>query len=345
MQTFRASLRRALLLATACSLHLSAMSATLAAAQTNEIRLATQPSLSFTPLFVMKERKLIEKHAAALGLDAVTTTWTSFSSGTVMNDSLLANQIDVAVGGVSGFLVIWDRTRGKGAMEVKGVAAINSASFNLYTTRMEVNSVKDLGDKDRIAVPAVKTSIQAVLLQMAAAQAFGETEWGRLDSSTVAMAHPDAYSLLSSGKSELNGHFSGPPYQYDQLKDPKLKKVLSSSEVTGGPMTMNMVWSIGRFRDSNPKAYQAVLSALEEALEFTRKEPRAAGEFYMANVKSKVQIDEVLTGLTDPETTFSTAPQRSTALAQFLVRTGMLKTKADSWKDFFFPEVHGKSGS
>jgi NitT/TauT family transport system substrate-binding protein len=334
--------RRMLALATAASILIAVSPA---AAETNEIRIATQQSLSFTPLFVMKEKKLIEKHAVALGLDGITTMWSSFSSGNVMNDALLANQLDIAAGGVPGALLLWDRTRGKGAIEVKGMAAINSASFNLYTTRKEVNSVKDLNETDRIAVPAVKSSMQAVLLQMAAAQAFGDKEWAKLDAYTVAMAHPDAYSLLASGKSELTGHFSGPPYQYDQIKDPRLKKVLASSEVTGGPMTMNMLWSIARFHDSNPMAYKAVLMALDEALEFTRKDPRAAGELYMANVKSKIQIDEVLTGLTDPETKFSSAPQRSGALANFLVTTGVLKTKMESWKEFFFPEVHDKSGS
>jgi NitT/TauT family transport system substrate-binding protein len=334
--------RRALELA-AVVVVLSAFSP--ASAETTEIRLATQPSLSFTPLFVMKDKKLIEKHAAALGLDGLTTTWSSFSSGNVMNDALLANQLDIAAGGVPGALLLWDRTRGKGASEVKGMAAINSASFTLFTTRPEVKSVKDLTEKDRIAVPAVKSSMQAVLLQMAAAQAFGEKEWAKLDAFTVAMAHPDAFSLLASGKSELTGHFSGPPYQYDQIKDPRLNKVFASSEVTGGPMTMNMLWSIARFHDGNPKAYKAVLLALEEAMDFMRKDPRAAGELYMANVKSKVQIDDVLTGLADPETTFSSVPQRSGVLANFLLATGVLKIKMDSWKDFFFPEIHDKSGS
>ena len=337
--------RRHVLIASALPLAAWLLASHPANAQTTEIRLATQPSLSFTPLFVMKEKKLIEKHAAALGFEGITTAWSSFSSGNVMNDALLANQLDVAAGGVPGALLLWDRTRGKGASEVKGMAAINSASFTLFTTRPEVKSVKDLTEKDRIAVPAVKSSMQAVLLQMAAAQAFGEKEWAKLDVLTVAMAHPDAYSLLASGKSELTGHFSGPPFQYDQIKDPRLKKVLASSEVTGGPMTMNMIWSMARFHDANPKAYKAVLLALDEALEFTRKDPRAAGELYMANVKSKVQIDDVLAGLTDPETTFSSTPLRSSALANFLVGTGVLKTKMDSWKDFFFAEVHDKSGS
>lgn len=49
----------------------------------------------------------------------------------------------------------------------------------------------DLGEKDRIALPAVKVSFQAVMLQMAAAKEFGDANYARLDALTVSMAHPD----------------------------------------------------------------------------------------------------------------------------------------------------------
>jgi NitT/TauT family transport system substrate-binding protein len=314
-------------------------------AEANVVRLATQPSLSYTPLFVMKELKLVEKHAAALGLAGMTTTWATFSTGGVMNDALLADQIDIAAGGTSGGLILWERTRGKGPNEVKGVATINSASFDLFSTRPEVKSIKDFTDNDRIAVPGVKSSIQAVLLQMAAAKEFGIKSFDKLDRLTVAMAHPDAYALLASGKSELTGHFSGPPYQYDQRKDKRLNKVLASSEITGGPMTMNMLWSSTRFHDSNPGAYKAVLKAFDEALAMTVADPKKTGEMYMANVKSKVTIDDVIVGLTDPDTKFSMTPQRTLPLAHFLNETGVLKTKMERWQDFFFADIHDLKGS
>ena len=262
-----------------------------------------------------------------------------------MNDSLLAGQLDIVCGGTSGGIIIWDKTRGKGPVEVKGVAAINSLAFYLFSSRPGVKSLTDLGEQDRIAVPAAKSSMQAVLLQMAAAKQFGEANWAKLDPLTVSMAHPDAYVLLSSGKSELNAHFSGPPYQYDQLKDTKLTKVLDSTDITGGPMTLNMIWSTARFHDSNPVAYNAFLAAFEEGMEITRADPKSAAQNYVANVKSKVDIAEVLQGLTDPGTKFSSSPQRSVTMAQFLHTTGVVKTRMTDWKEFYFPELHGNGGS
>ena len=315
------------------------------AAETNVVRIGLQPSLSYTPMYVVKERKLIEQHAARLGLPDLTTSWGSFASGPVMNDSLLADALDIVCGGTSGGIIIWDKTHGKGALEVKGVTAINSLPFYLFSSRPGVKTINDLTAQDHIAVPTVKSSMQAVLLQMAAAKTFGESNWAKLDSFTVSMAHPDAFALMSSGKSELNGHFSGPPYQYDQLKDPRLTKLLSSFDITGGPMTMNMVWSIARFHDANPKAYQAVLLAFEEGMEITRKDPKAAAEHYAANVKSKVNMSEIMQGLTDPENKISSTPERTTVLAKFLATSGVVKTRMDNWKDFFFPELHDKPGS
>ena len=159
------------------------------------------------------------------------------------------------------------------------------------------------------------------------------------------MAHPDAYALLSSRKSELNAHFSGPPYQFDQQKDPNLTQVANSFDITDGPMTLNMIWSTTRFHDENPKAYKIFLSAYEEALEIVRKDPQGAAENYAANVKSKVNIAEILQGLTDPNTKFSSSPERVAQMAQFLHKTGVVKNRMESWKEFFFTELHEKGGS
>src|SRR5205085_1694119 len=82
-------------------------------------------------------------------------------------------------------------------------------------------------EKDKIALPAVKVSIQAVTLQMAAEKVFGEGQQNRLDSLTVSMSHPDAQVALLSGASEVTAHFSSPPFQYQQLKKPGIHTVLN----------------------------------------------------------------------------------------------------------------------
>lgn len=77
-----------------------------------------------------------------------------------MNDALLSNSLQFASGGVGPLLTLWSRT--KGNLDVKAVGAINSMPLYLNTSSPNIKSLKDFTDKDKIALPAVKVSIQAV---------------------------------------------------------------------------------------------------------------------------------------------------------------------------------------
>ena len=183
-------LARVVLLAAAALLSLAARG------EMAEIKVAQQYGIGYLPLMLMEEQKLIEKHAKAAGLD-VKVGWAKFAGGNVMNDALLSNSLQFASGGVGPLVTLWSRTRGN--LDVKAVSAINSMPLYLNTRNPNVKTLKDFTDKDRIALPAVKVSIQAVTLQMAAEKAFGDGQHARLDPLTVTMSHPDAQTALLSG--------------------------------------------------------------------------------------------------------------------------------------------------
>ena len=147
-------------------------------AELAEINVAQQYGIGYLSLMMMEEQKLIEKHAKAAGLD-VKVNWAKFAGGNVMNDALLSGSLQFASGGVGPLITIWAKT--KGNLDVKGVAALDSMPLYLNTRNPNVKSVKDFTEKDRIALPAVKVSVQAVTLQMAAEKAFGEGQHGKLD--------------------------------------------------------------------------------------------------------------------------------------------------------------------
>src|SRR3954454_23154788 len=136
-------------------------------ASAQEIRIARQFSMGYLQFNVMEHEKLLEKHGAALGLKDVKITWSTFNGPNAMNDALISDSVDVVAGGVPGLLTLWNRTRGT-ANEVKGISALSSQPFLLNTRSDNIKSLTDLKDTDRIAVPAVKVSVQAVALQMAA---------------------------------------------------------------------------------------------------------------------------------------------------------------------------------
>jgi NitT/TauT family transport system substrate-binding protein len=49
--------------------------------------------------------------------------------------------------------------------------------------------------------------------------------------------------------------------------------------------------------------------------------------------------------LNDPEIVYTTTPQNVMKYVDFMHKIGSIKVKADSWKDLFFPNIHGAPGS
>jgi NitT/TauT family transport system substrate-binding protein len=311
-------------------------------AEVSEIHVSRQYGISYLPLMIMEDQKLIEKHAKASGID-VKVDWSKFASGAVMNDALLSGNLQFASGGVAPFTTLWAKTRSN--LDVKAVAAINSMPLYLVTNNPKVKTLKDFTDKDKIALPAVKVSIQAVTLQMAAEKAFGAGQEHKLDHLTVSMSHPDGETALLSGKSEITAHLSSPPFQYQELEHKGMHRVLNSYDVLGGPATFNVVWTTAKFHDENPKVYAAFVAALDEATAQINGNKRAAAETYLRISKDNDSLDDILKMLNDPEIKYTTTPNNVMKYVDFMHKIGSIKVKPDSWKDMFFPNAQKLSGS
>ena len=318
-------------------------SATMAQAETGTIRLAEQPGLGYLPMMVMREFELIEKHVEKAGLPRPKVEWLLFSGGAAMNEALLSNNLDVASGGVGPLVTIWDRT--KGNFDVKGIAAINAMPLFLNTNNPNVKTIRDFTEKDRIALPAVRVSIQAVTLQMAAEKEFGAGNHTKLDNLTVSMPHPDATAALLSKQTEITAHLSSPPFQYQQLKNEGITRVLSSYDVLGGKTTFNSLWARSSFRNDNPKTYKALVDALNEATEWINNNKEAATDVFIKQSKSKLDRGFILSMINDPDIEFTTKPQNTMGYASFMARIGSIKNTPESWKDYYFEEIHGVEGS
>ncbi|MCL4801545.1 MAG: ABC transporter substrate-binding protein [Burkholderiales bacterium] len=314
-----------------------------ARAEVSEVRIAEQFGIGYLPLQMMRDKALLEKHAKRLGLGEVKVSWSRFASGAAMNDALLSGNLDFASGGVGPLLTIWDKT--KGNLDVKGVAAINSMPLYLVTRNPKVKSIRDLTEQDKIALPAVKVSIQARTLQMAAEKEFGAGKHEMLDKLTVSMRHPDGVAAMLSGQGEITGHLTSPPFQQQLLQDPNMRRILSSYDVLGGKSTFNTIWATSKFRSENPKTYQAFVAALRESMEMINADKSAASDVFIRTTKSKLDPEFVRKIVLDDENEFTTTPRNTTKYAEFMHRVGALKNKPASWKDYFFPEIHDLPGS
>ena len=312
-----------------------------ASAEVSEIRISKQYGLPYLSVAVVEQNQLIEKHAKALGLGDVKVNWVTIGSGGTSTDSLLAGNLDFVTSGVSNMMLLWSRTGG----QVKALAAAAAVPLIMVSRNPNVKTIADLTEKDKIAVPTVKVSMQSTILGIAAERMFGESARGRFDPWTVAMSHPDATVYLLSGGGELTTHFSAPPYQYQALKAPGVREILNSTEVMGGPATITVVFGMTKFYDANPKIIAAVNAALAEAMDFINKDKRAACEIYLKASKEKLTVDELVDMISKPGFAFTMAPNGTMKYAEQMFKTGVIKTKPESWKDAFFPTAHGLPGN
>ena len=79
----------------------------------------------------------------------------------------------------------------------------------------------------------------------------------------------------------MNTHFSTSPFYETEIKVPGANVITTSYEILGGPATALILTSSAKFRDANPKAYQAVFDALSEAIDIINKDKRAAAKLYL----------------------------------------------------------------
>jgi NitT/TauT family transport system substrate-binding protein len=313
-------------------------------AETSKVRLSKQVGLASLTLLVMEHEKLLEKHLAAAGLTDVEVSWSMFGSGAVMNDGLLSGNLDFAAGGSIPLAVLWSKTTGT-PNEVRAVCGLNAIPMYLDTRNPDVRSIRDFTPKSKIAVPAIKVSIQAVTLQMAAAKEWGEENYARLDPLTVSMNGTDSFIALTSGAGEVDTRFGGAPYAQIEQKKPGIRTVLNSYDVLGGPHDTNLIYTTKKFHDANPKTYAAFFGAFKEATDLVNADKRKAAEIYLQMSPEKVSVDELVEILRDPQVISSMAPLGVMKFVDFAYRTGTIKKKPETWKDMFFPEAHGLPGN
>ncbi len=320
------------------------MLGTAAHAEVNEVRISKGFGILYLPLIVMEDQKLLEKHAREAGLGDVKVSWLSLDGGNVINDAMMAGTLDFAGTGAPGFVTLWSKAKGIPNVEVVGVSGMSSTSLWLNTNNPEIKSLKDFKSSDKIALPGIKTSLSAVVLQMIVAKEFGEENYAKLDPLTVSLPHPEALAALVSGKTEINAHFTSPPFQYVEAKSPNVHRVLSSTDYLGN-ITLDVTFAPKKFVDANPKMTQAFIDALDEANGLIAKDKKRAAEIFAKSSKVKVEPADAQEMIEDKDAKFDTTPNGIMNFADFMHRAGLIKTMPTKWSDMFVPQLADRKGS
>lgn len=313
------------------------------AQQKMEISITRQPGIFYMPTYIMEKNRLVEKQAEKLGVPGLKVNWVAFSGGGAATDALLSGGVDVLNTGVGNLLLLWDRTKGG----VKAITGTSAQPVTLITRDPKIRSLKDYGPGDKIAVPTVRVSTQAILLQIAAAKLFGPDQWSKLDANTVQLGHSDAAAAMANPTHEVRSHFAAPPFTFYEMKtleDPYI--VTDSTEIIPGGLSQAQLFCMTKFAEANPKTIQAIKAAAMEAIDMLVRDTEAAVAQYREISGDKTPLADLLAMLKQPGMmNFDPTPRGTMIFAEHLFRIGTIKTMPKSWKDYYLPIAHDMAGS
>ena len=308
-----------------------------------KVTFVQQRGLLYLPIDELVTGGILQKEATKRGLGKVDASVKTLSGPAPVIDALLSGSADYGTAALPSLLTLWEKTRGT-ANEVKAVGTMSNGAMTLYTINPNIKTLADFTEKDRIAVPTVRLSFNAMMLQMAAEELWKDPH--RLDHLTVALGHPDAVTALSAGygKAIITAHIAVQPFTTRGLKLPGAHILADSRQVFGGPLTQITLIATKQTKERNPALFAVVAEALEQSIKTANADKKAAAVLWKNAQKAPESLDDLVTLLDDPGFEFTSQPHRIAFFAAFLNRIGSMKTKLGDWKDLFWETAHNQPG-
>jgi len=258
-----------------------------------------QRGLLYLPVDLMVSGGILQQEATKLGLGQVEATATTLNGPGPVIDAILSGAADYGTVALPSLLTLWEKTHGT-PNEVKAVGTVSNGAMTLYTVNPNVKTIADFTEKDRIAVPTVRISFNAMMLQMAAEKLWNDPH--RLDHLTVGLGHPDAVTALSAGydKAIITAHIAVQPYTDRGLKLPGAHVVADSRQVFGGPLTQITLIASKQTKEKNPALFKAVANALEQSIKVAGADKQAAAVLWKNTQKASESVDELVAPNANP---------------------------------------------
>ena len=302
-----------------------------------------QRGLMYLPVDMMVTGGVLQQEATKLGLGKVEATARALSGPAAITDALLSGSAGYGAAALPSLLTLWDKTHGT-PNEVRAVGTMSNGAMVLYTINPNVKTIADFTEKDLIAVPSVRISFNAMMLEMAAEKLWNDPH--RLDHLTVGLGHADAVAALSAGygSATVTAHIAVQPFTDRGLRLPGAHVVADSREVFGGPLTQVSLLATKQTRDKNPTLFKAVGNALEASIKMCNADKDAAAVLWKKAQNASESIDELRALLDDPGFEFTSQPHRIAYFAAFLQRIGNMKSKVGDWKELFWETAYDQQG-
>ena len=296
--------------------------------------------IGFLPLFIAQDRRLLDRHAKASGLNGKLVL-RRFQTAASMRQALARGEIAAGVYGISAFLLAREAARNT-PRELVVVSGLTTLPLVVLTARPDIKALTDLKADDRIAVP-MPNAPQAMYLQMRASPYFGGRE--RLRRQLVAMPHQEALEALIAGKG-LAAYFSSPPFTQIALRNPTVRAVGSSADIMGGRTSFLVLASQKGTLAAHPKLAETLAKAIDEASAIIRNDPRRAAMVWLKWEPSHTLDARMVEGvLRDMKDDFGSGVFGIEATAAWLRGENRLSEGLWNWKDVVAPAIASGQGS
>lgn len=318
------TLKRIIAVIMIAALVVMSMAACGSKADGDTLTIAHQYGMAYAPLQVMKEQKLIEKHYDG----EVTVEWSTLNSGSAINEGFASGDIDVGAMGLGPAI-----TAVTSGIPAKICSNMSAQPHKIMTNNPDIKTLNDVGDR-QIALVNIG-SFQHILLAMAAEEQLGDAH--ALDNNIVAMAHPDGMSSLISGSVELQ--LTTSPYTFKEEAEGMTEvKALESVWPEGNSFIVALAST--ELYEENPELYEAVVAALEEAIQWINDNKEEAAEMLCEN--EGVDVETMMEWLNDPACVYSTETKGIMGFADFMAEHDFLENDGPaSLSDLAFDNVKG----
>ena len=307
-----------------------------------KVAFVQQRGLLYLPVDLMVSGGILQKEASKLGLGQIEATATALS-GPGPVDAILSGAADYGTVALPSLLTIWEKTRGT-ANEVKAVGTVSNGAMTLYSINPNVKTLADFTDKDRIAVPTVRLSFNAMMLQMAAEKLWNDPH--RLDHLTVALGHPDAVAAPLCRVRQGLHHRAYRRAALYRSRTQHSRRPHRHRQPQGVRRPAHPDYAARHQADERKESalFQAVANALEESIKVADADKRAATVLWKDAQKAPESLDDLVAQLNDPGFEFTSQPHRIAYFAAFLHRIGSMKVQLADWKELFWEPAHQQHG-
>ena len=291
-----------------------------------KLTLAYQYGMSYAPVMVMQDQKLIEKYCG----DKVEVNWQLMNSGSAINEGIVSGDIQVGYMGMGPFI-----TAVMKGTPYKLYTALCAQPMGLMTSDPNLNSLKDFKEGDQIALVNVG-SIQHIMLAFAAKKELGDAH--AMDNYITAMAHPDGMTALLSGT--VKAHLTTTPYILQEAEDTNLHEITSVREAFPENAAFQVGAASNDLHDNHKDIYEGLVKATNEAIEYTNSNPEGVAKLIYDKVG--VTEEKMVNYLQADGVLYTSKPIGLMEIATFMKDAGFIEKAPAAFSDITFENVEEK---